>query len=55
MLIIDDVQHVLAGPTLKQRHFRNVIKYLGNELQIPIVGVGTRDAFNALSDRPAPG
>ena len=48
MLIIDEIQHVLAGATLKQRHFLNVIKYLGNELQIPIVGVGTRDAFNAI-------
>jgi hypothetical protein len=52
MLIIDEVQHVLAGPTLKQRHFLNVIKYLGNELQIPIVGVGTRDAFNAIQTDP---
>jgi hypothetical protein len=52
MLIIDEIQHVLAGPTLKQRHFLNVIKYLGNELQIPIVGVGTRDAFNAIQTDP---
>jgi hypothetical protein len=34
MLIVDEIQHVLAGPMLKQRHFLNVIKYLGNELQI---------------------
>jgi hypothetical protein len=52
MLIVDEIQHVLAGPTLKQRHFLNVIKYLGNELQIPIVGVGTRDAFNAVQTDP---
>ncbi len=52
MLIIDEIQHVLAGPTLKQRHFLNVIKYLGNELQIPIVGIGTRDAFNAVQTDP---
>ena len=52
MLIIDEIQHVLAGPTLKQRHFLNVIKYLGNELQIPIVAVGTRDAFNAIQTDP---
>jgi len=52
MLVIDEIQHVLAGPTLKQRHFLNVIKYLGNELQIPIVAVGTRDAFNAVQTDP---
>ena len=37
---------------LRQRHFLNVIKYLGNELQIPIVAVGTRDAFNAIQTDP---
>lgn len=52
MLVIDEVQHVLAGPMLKQRHFLNVIKYLGNELQIPIVAVGTHDAFNAIHTDP---
>ncbi len=50
MLVIDEVHHVLA--MLKQRHFLNVIKYLGNELQIPIVAVGTYDAFNAIQTDP---
>ena len=52
MLIVDEIQHVLAGPMLKQRHFLNVIKYLGNELQIPIVAAGTHDAFNAIQTDP---
>ncbi len=52
MLVIDEVHHVLAGPMLKQRHFLNVIKFLGNELQIPIVAVGTHDAFNAIQTDP---
>jgi Bacterial TniB protein len=52
MLIIDEIQHVLAGPMLRQRHFLNVIKYLGNELQIPIVAAGTHDAFNAIQTDP---
>ena len=52
MLIINEIQHVLAGPTLKQRHFLNVIKYLGNELQIPIAAVGTRDVLNAVQTDP---
>jgi Bacterial TniB protein len=52
MLIVDEIQHVLAGPMLRQRHFLNVIKYLGNELQIPIVAAGTHDAFNAIQTDP---
>jgi Cdc6-like AAA superfamily ATPase len=32
VLIIDEIQHVLAGPLLRQRAFLNVIKHLGNEL-----------------------
>ena len=48
MLIIDEVQHILAGNLTRQRTFLNVIKFLGNELEIPIVGVGTKDAFRAL-------
>ena len=52
VLVIDEIHHILAGNTLRQRHFLNVIKYLGNELQIPIVGVGTQDAFNAIQTDP---
>jgi hypothetical protein len=52
LLIIDEIQHVLAGPLLKQRQFLNVIKHLGNELQIPIVAAGTQDAFNAIQTDP---
>ena len=52
MLIIDEIQHVLAGPLLKQRQFLNVVKYLGNELEIPIIAVGTQDAFNAIQTDP---
>lgn len=52
MLIIDEIHHVLAGSGSKQRIFLNMIKYLGNELMIPIVAVGTRDAFNAIQSDP---
>lgn len=52
MLMIDEIHHILAGTQNKQRHFLNTIKYLGNELQIPIVGIGTRDAFNAIQTDP---
>jgi hypothetical protein len=52
VLIIDEIQHVLAGPLLRQRAFLNVIQHLGNELQLPIVAVGTQDAFNAIQTDP---
>lgn len=52
MLVIDEIHHVLAGNLNRQRAFLNVLKYLGNELQVPIVAVGTRDAFRALQTDP---
>ncbi len=52
VLVIDEIHHILAGSMHKQRAFLNVIKYLGNELQIPIVAVGTKDAFRAIQTDP---
>lgn len=48
LLIIDEIQQILAGSMKKQRAFLNVIKGFGNELKIPIVGVGTREADRAI-------
>jgi TniB protein len=52
IMIIDEIHQILAGKIGAQRQFLNTIKYLGNELQIPIVGVGTYEAFNALQTDP---
>jgi len=52
MLMIDEIHHVLAGTMNKQRAFLNVIKYLANELQIPIVAAGIKDAHSALQTDP---
>lgn len=52
MLIIDEFHHVLAGNSNKHRAMLNVIKYIGNELMIPVVGVGTKDAFVAIQSDP---
>lgn len=49
MLMIDEIHHLLAGHYAKQRQFLNVLKYLGNELQIPLVGIGTLDALRAVN------
>lgn len=52
MLIIDEFHHILAGNGSKQRAMLNTIKYMGNELMIPIVGIGTKDAFVAIQSDP---
>jgi hypothetical protein len=52
VLILDEIHNLIAGNLNKQRHFLNTLKYLGNELQIPIVGVGTKDALVALQAAP---
>lgn len=52
VLIIDELHDLLSGQVIKQKQFLNTIKYLGNQLQIPIVGVGIKEAFNALQTDP---
>lgn len=41
ILIIDELHNILAGSTQKQREFLNILRFLGNQLQISIAGVGT--------------
>lgn len=45
ILVLDEVHNILVGATLKQKQFLNTLKYLSNELQIPIVAAGTKDAL----------
>ena len=52
MLIIDEVHNVLTGSVTKQRQFLNVLKYVGNDLQITLVGLGTKEALRALQADP---
>ena len=52
VLIIDELHNILAGASVKQQQFLNMIKYLGNELQISIVGCGTGDLLRAVSVDP---
>ena len=47
-LVIDELHHVLAGRGDSRREFLNLIRFLGNELRIPLVGVGTREAYLAI-------
>src|SRR5699024_11246038 len=48
MLIIDELHNVLAGRSDVRREFLNLLRFLGNELRIPLVGVGTREAYLAV-------
>lgn len=41
VLVIDEIQHFLAGTTTKTSKILNTIKYISNELKIPIVAAGT--------------
>ncbi|WP_322621184.1 TniB family NTP-binding protein [Streptomyces acidicola] len=48
MLVIDELHNVLGGRGDRRREFLNLLRFLGNELRIPLVGVGTRDAYPAI-------
>jgi hypothetical protein len=48
VLVIDEIHNVLAGPGEKRREFLNLLRFLGNELRVPLVGVGTREAYLAV-------
>jgi ATP-dependent Clp protease ATP-binding subunit ClpA len=52
ILIIDEIHNIIAGSSSRQRAFLNVLKNFCNDLQMPLVGVGTEDAFNAINTDP---
>ncbi len=52
MLIVDEIHSLLTGTPKAQRQVMNAIKHLCNELAIPIVGVGTREAVYVLHTDP---
>jgi hypothetical protein len=48
MILVDEVHNLLSGSPLQQRRMLNVLRWLGNELQIPLVAVGTAEAQRAI-------
>lgn len=48
MLILDEINHMLACTPRQQRIFLNTLRYLANDLQIPIVCTGNHEARAAL-------
>jgi replication-associated recombination protein RarA len=48
LLIIDEIHSMLAGTFRQQQRFLNSIRFLANDLHLPIVCVGTHEAHQAL-------
>lgn len=52
LLIIDEIHSLLTGTARQQRQIMNCLKFLCNELEIPIVLAGTKDAVRILHTDP---
>lgn len=52
VLVIDELHNILGAKENVRRQFLNLIRFLGNELRVPIVGVGTREAYLAIRSDP---
>lgn len=52
MLVVDELHNMLGGTRTTRGEFLNLLRWLGNELRIPLVGVGTRDAWLAIRTDP---
>jgi hypothetical protein len=48
VLVIDELHNLLGGRGDRRREFLNLLRFLGNELRVPLVGVGTREAYLAI-------
>ena len=48
MLVIDEIHNLLGATARRQRELLNLLRFLGNELRIPIVCLGTREAYLAV-------
>ena len=48
MLVIDELHNLLAASLPRQRELLNLLRYLGNELRIPLACPGTREAYLAI-------
>jgi len=48
MLMFDELHNLLAASIPRQRELLNLLRYLGNELRIPLACLGTREAYLAI-------
>jgi hypothetical protein len=52
LMIVDEVHHLLAGSVREQRQSLNQLKFLSNELRMPVVALGTSEALYAMQADP---
>jgi len=52
VLVIDELHNILGGTRTARGEFLNLLRWLGNELRIPLAGAGTRDAWLAIRTDP---
>jgi Bacterial TniB protein len=48
MLVIDEIHAMLSGTFREQRIFLNCLRFLANDLHLPLVCVGTNEAKQAI-------
>lgn len=48
LLIIDEIHNILVGSAVQLNQMLNLVRYLGNELQIPLVAVGVKEALQVI-------
>lgn len=48
LLIIDELHNLLAGTRPQQSRLLNLLRWLGNELRMPLVAIGTAEALRAV-------
>ncbi len=48
ILIIDELHNLLSGNNQTQREFLNILRFIGDEMQLSIIGVGIKDAYLAI-------
>jgi hypothetical protein len=51
-MIVDQVHHLLAGTVREQRQSLNQLKFLSNELRMPVIAHGTSEALYAMQADP---
>ena len=52
LLALDEIENLLAGSETRRTVFFNVLRFLANTLQRPVVVAGTKDAFRAIGTDP---
>ena len=52
IMIVDEVHHLLAGTVREQRQSLNLLKFLSNELRMPVIALDTSEAMYAMQADP---